>query len=50
MADDTRQDRIVKTTTDARQGVAPGVTRKVLAISLALAVIAFVIAYYVAAR
>ncbi len=46
MADDIKHDGIVKTTTDARQGITPGVTRKVLAISLALAVIAFVVAYH----
>jgi len=47
---DGNQDRIVKTTTEARQGTAPGVRRKVLAISLALAVVAFVVAYYFASR
>lgn len=50
MADDTKHDRIVKTTTEARQGITPGVTRKVLAISLGLAVIAFLVAYYIASR
>jgi hypothetical protein len=46
MADDAKPDRIVKTTTEARQGIAPGVTRKVLVISLALAVIAFLAVYH----
>ncbi len=46
MADDAKPDRIVKTTTEARQGIAPGVTRKVLVISLALAVVAFLAVYH----
>lgn len=50
MADDTKPDRIVKTATEARQGIAPGVTRKVLAISLVLAVIAFAVAYHFTAQ
>lgn len=37
--------RVVETPTEARQGSKPGIVRYVLAISLALVVIAFAVAY-----
>jgi len=43
---DGNHERIVKTTTEARQGSTPGVTRWVLTFSLVLVVIAFAAAYY----
>jgi len=45
------EQRITRTTTEARQGITPGVVRRVLAVSLTLVVIAFgVVALLMSAR